>query len=106
MKTQCVPKFLKGEISKYLCVIMRTHKQLDMWCLATPYMTKIMTIYDNIPKKKIIQSYTAADVGLNGYSPRPSEMFVRKWFRANKNTFCTDNNVKIYMDRYYPEGME
>lgn len=106
MKTQCIPKFLKGEISKYLCVLMITHKQLNIWCNATPYMTKIMTIYDNIPKKNIIQSYTAADIGLNGYSPRPSEMFVRKWFRKNKHTFGTDDNIKTYMNKYCPEGME
>lgn len=105
MKTQCIPKFLKEDISKYLCVLM-TNKQLDMWCYATPYMTKIMTIYDNIPKKNIIQSYTATDVGLNGYFPRPSEMFVRKWFRKNRHHFYNDDIAKIYMNKYYPEGME
>lgn len=105
MKTQCVPKFLKGEISKYLCVLM-TNKPLDMWCYATPYMTKIMTIYDNIPKKNIIQSYTSYDERLNGYIPTYNEAFARKWFRKNKNTFCTDDNIKTYMDKYYPEGME
>lgn len=105
MKQQRIPKFLKGEISKYLCIIMNK-KDLWQWSHATPYMTKIMTMYDNIPEKNIIQSYTAIDARLNGYVPRPSEFFARKWFRENKNTFCTDDNIKIYMDRYYPEGME
>ena len=105
MKEQRIPKFLKEEISKYICVLM-THKHLTTWYRATPYMTKIMTIYNNIPEKNIIQSYTAADTRLNGYFPRQSEIFVRKWFRKNVDTFCTDVNVKTYMDKYYPEGME
>lgn len=105
MKTQCIPKFLKEELSKYLCVLI-TNKHLITWYRATPYMTKFMMMYDNIPEKNIVQSYTAADTRLNGYFPRRSEIFARKWVRENKNTFCTDNNVKTYMDKYYPEGME
>lgn len=105
MKTQCIPKFLKGELSKYLCVLI-TNKNLPTWYRATPYMTKFMMIYDNIPTKNIVQSYTAADICLNGYFPKQSEMFARKWFRKNRNHFYNDNIAKIYMDKYYPEGME
>lgn len=105
MKTQCVPKFLKEELSKYLGVLI-THKHLTTWYRATPYMAKFMMMYDNIPEKNIIQSYTAADTRLNGYFPRQSEIFARKWCRENADTFCTDDNIKTYMDKYYPEGME
>lgn len=41
-----------------------------------------MMMYDNIPKKNIIQSYTAADKRLNDYFPKQSEMFARKWYRC------------------------
>lgn len=105
MKEQCIPKFLKEELSKYVCILMK-NKPLATWYRVTPYMTKFMMIYDNIPKKNIIQSYTAADVCLNWYTPRPSEMFVRKWFRKNRNHFYNDDIAKIYMDKYYPEGIE
>lgn len=105
MKQQCIPKFLKEEISKYVCVII-INKRLKAWYRVTPYMTKIMTMYDNIPEKNIIQSYTAADKRLNDYFPKLSEMFARNWFRKNADTFCTDDNIKMYMDKYYPEGME
>lgn len=105
MKTQCIPKFLKEELSKYLCIIMET-KDLHQWFRATPYMTKIMTMYDNIPVQNILQSYTCRDERLNDYCPRPSQMFARKWFRKNRNHFYNDNIAKIYMDKYYPEGME
>ena len=105
MKTQYIPKFLKEELSKYLCVLI-TNKNLPTWYRATPYMAKFMMMYDNIPEKNIIQSYTTADTRLNGYFPRQSEMFARKWFRKNRNHFCTDDNIKTYMDKYYPEGME
>ena len=105
MKQQCIPKFLKEEISKYVCVIM-IKKRLKAWYRVTPYMTKIMTMYNNIPEKNIIQSYTASDLRLNGYFPKQSEMFARKWFRTNLEPFCTTDNIKMYMDRYYPEGME
>lgn len=105
MKTQCVPKFLKEELSKYLCVLIKD-RGLGAWYEATPYMTKIMTMYNNIPEKNIIQSYTASDLRLHGYFPKQSEMFARKWFRTNLEPFCTADNIKMYMDRYYPEGME
>lgn len=105
MKQQCIPKFLKEELSKYVCILIK-HKHLATWYRVTPYMTKIMTMYNNIPEKNIIQSYTASDLRLNGYFPKQSEMFARKWFRKNADTFCTDDNIKTYMDKYYPEGME
>lgn len=105
MKEQHIPKFLKEEISKYVCVIM-IYKRLKVWYHVTPYMTKIMTMYNNILEKNIIQSYTSADKRLNDYLPKQSEMFARNWFRKNADTFCTDDNIKLYMDRYYPEGME
>ncbi len=105
MKTQCVPKFLKEELSKYLCVLIKD-RGLGAWYEATPYMAKFMMMYDNIPEKNIIQSYTAADKRLNDYFPKLSEMFARKWFRTNLEPFCTADNIKMYMDRYYPEGME
>lgn len=105
MKEQHIPKFLKEELSKYVCILIK-HKSLATWYHVTPYMTKIMTMYNNIPEKNIIQSYTAADKRLNDYFPKLSEMFARKWFRKNADTFCTDDNIKTYMDRYYPEGME
>lgn len=105
MKTQCVPKFLKEELFKYICVLIKD-KSLGAWYEATLYMEKFMMMYDNIPKKNIIQSYTAADLRLNGYFPKRSEMFARKWFRTNLEPFCTADNIKMYMDRYYPEGME
>lgn len=105
MKTQCVPKFLKEELSKYLCVLIKD-RDFGAWYEATPYMAKFMMMYDNIPEKNIIQSYTAADKRLNDYFPKLSEMFARKWYRKNRNTFCTDDNIKTYMDKYYPEGME
>lgn len=105
MKTQYIPKFLKEELSKYLCVLM-TNKQLTTWYRATPYMTKIMAMYNNIPEKYMVQSYTSADLRLNDYLPRQSEMFVRNWFRKNVDSFYNDANVKTYMDKYYPEGME
>lgn len=105
MKEQHIPKFLKKEISKYVCVIIK-HKHLATWYRATPYMTKIMAMYNNIPEKNIIQSYTASDLRLHGYFPKQSEMFVRNWFRKNVDSFYNDANVKTYMDKYYPEGME
>ena len=105
MKQQCIPKFLKKEISKYVCVIIK-HKHLATWYRATPYMTKIMAMYNNIPEKYMVQSYTSADLRLNDYLPRQSEMFARKWFRTNLEPFCTTDNIKMYMDKYYPEGME
>lgn len=105
MKTQCVPKFLKEELSKYLCVLIKD-RYLGAWYEATPYMAKFMMMYDNILEKNIIQSYTAADKRLNDYFPKLSEMFARNWFRKNADTFCTDDNIKTYMDKYYPEGME
>ena len=105
MKTQCVPKFLKEELSKYLCVLIKD-RCLGAWYEATLYMEKFMTMYNNIPEKNIIQSYTASDLRLHGYFPKQSEMFARKWFRTNLEPFCTADNIKMYMDRYYPEGME
>ena len=105
MKQQCIPKFLKEEISKYLCVLI-ADKRISMWYQATPYMTKIMTMYNNIPKKNIVKSYTANDACLHDYFPRPSEIFVRRWGRKNIDTFCTDDNIKTYIDKYCPEGME
>ena len=105
MKEQHIPKFLKEELSKYLCVLIK-HKPLATWYRATPYMTKIMAMYNNIPEKYMVQSYTAADKRLNDYFPRQSEMFVRNWFRKNVDSFYNDANVKTYMDEYYPEGME
>lgn len=105
MKEQHIPKFLKEAISKYLCIITNT-KHVGAWYHATPYMTKIMTMYNNIHEKYIVQSYTAADLRLNGYFPKQSELFARKWVRNNTDTFCTDDNIKTYMDKYYPEGME
>ena len=86
MKTQCVPKFLKEELSKYLCVLIK-HKDLATWYRATPYMTKIMAMYNNIPEKYMVQSYTSADLRLNDYLPRQSEMFVRNWFRKKRRFF-------------------
>lgn len=53
MKEQRVPKFLKEEISKYICILVE-HKQIYMWARATPYMEKIVAIYDNIPARYII----------------------------------------------------
>ena len=105
MKEQHIPKFLKEELSKYVCVLIK-HKPLATWYSATPYMTKIMAMYNNIPEKYMVQSYTAADKRLNDYFPKQSEMFARKWFRTNLEPFCTTDNIKMYMDRYYPEGME
>lgn len=105
MKQQCIPKFLKEEISKYLCVLI-ADKRISMWYKATPYMTKIMTMYNNIPKKNIVKSYTSNDVCLHDYIPRPSEIFARRWVRENIDIFCTDDNIKTYIDKYYPEGME
>lgn len=105
MKEQHIPKFLKEELSKYLCVLIK-HKPLATWYRATPYMTKIMAMYKNIPEKYIVQSYTSADLRLNDYLLRQSEMFVRNWFRKNVDSFYNDDNVKTYMDKYCPEGME
>lgn len=53
MKEQHIPKFLKKEISKYVCVIIK-HKHLATWYRATPYMTKIMAMYNNIPYYSIV----------------------------------------------------
>lgn len=105
MKEQHIPKFLKKELSKYVCVLIK-HKHFATWYRATPYMTKIMAMYNNIPEKYMVQSYTSADLRLHGYFPKQSEMFARKWFRTNLEPFCTADNIKMYMDRYYPEGME
>ena len=105
MKEQHIPKFLKKEVSKYVCILIK-HKHLATWYRATPYMTKIMAMYNNIPEKYMVQAYTSADLRLNGYFPKQSEMFVRKWFRTNLEPFCTTDNIKMYMDKYYPEGME
>lgn len=105
MKQQCIPKFLKEEISKYVCVLIK-NRYLGSWYEATPYMTKIITMYNNIPKKNIVKSYTANDACLHDYFPRPSEIFVRRWARENIDTFYNDAVAKIYMDKYYPEGME
>lgn len=104
MKQQCIPKFLKGEISKYLCIIMEV-KELCQWFRATPYMTKIMTMYDNIPVQNILQSYTCRDERLNGHIPTEQERFASKWV-INNRYFYNDAFAKIYMDKYYPEGME
>lgn len=105
MKEQRVPKFLKEEISKYICVLVESHK-IWLWHRATPYMEKIIAMYDNIPARYIIQSYTARDERLNGYTPRYSETFARNWIIRNFDQFYNDANVKIYMDKYCPEGME
>lgn len=86
MKTQCVPKFLKEELSKYLCVLIKD-RDFGAWYEATPYMAKFMMMYDNIPEKNIIQSYTAADKRLNDYFPKLSEMFARKWYRKKQKYF-------------------
>ena len=43
MKQQCIPKFLKEEISKYVCVIM-IYKRLKAWYRVTPYDKN----YDNV----------------------------------------------------------
>lgn len=104
MKKQCIPKFLKEEISKYLCIIMEI-KDLWRWSHATPYMTKIMAMYGNIPVQNILQSYTSDDVRLNGYMPTEQERFASKWV-INNRYFYNDAFAKIYMDKYYPEGME
>lgn len=105
MKEQRVPKFLKEEISKYLCVLLK-HKQICIWAYATPYMEKMIAMYDNIPARNIIQSYTARDERLNGYIPTYSETFARNWIIHNIDQFCTDDNIKTYIDKYCPEGME
>ena len=105
MKKQRVPKFLKEEISKYICVLLN-NKQLSMWACATPYMEKMIAMYDNIPARNIIQSYTARDERLNGYIPTYSETFARNWTMHNLDQFYNDDNVKIYMDKYCPEGLK
>ncbi len=44
MKTQCVPKFLKEELSKYLCVLIKD-RCLGAWYEATLYMEKFISRY-------------------------------------------------------------
>lgn len=105
MKKQRVPKFLKEEISKYICVLIE-HKHMLAWACATPYMEKIIAMYDNIPARNIIQSYTARDERLNGYMPTYRETFARNWIMHNLDQFYNDDNVKIYMDKYCPEGLK
>ena len=105
MKKQRVPKFLKEEISKYICVLVQ-HKHMPAWSCATPYMEKMIAMYDNIPARNIIQSYTSRDERLNGYLPRYSETFARNWMIHNLGQFYNDDNVKIYMDKYCPEGLK
>lgn len=105
MKKQRVPKFLKEEISKYICVLLN-NKKLTMWACATPYMEKMIAMYDNIPARNIIQSYTSRDERLNGYLPTYRETFARNWAVHNLDKFYNDDNVKIYMDKYCPEGLK
>lgn len=104
MKQQCIPKFLKEEISKYVCVIIK-NKGISLWCYVTPYMSKIITLYDNIPAQDIIASYTGMGERF-GYVPITRQRFAIRWFRNNATHFYNDVNAKIYIDKYCPEGME
>lgn len=106
VKKQNIPKFLKDDICKYATYIMKT-RYLDRWHEMTPYMEKIMEMYNNVSSLSILQSYTDTDRRLRGVVPT-TPLFVRKWYRQHGSHWYnsyTLEYIQRYFEKYLPEEL-
>lgn len=73
----------------------------------TPYMAKLMAMYNNVYKIHILQSYTDTDVRLRGIV-RTIPFFARKWYNQHGRDWYNHHNVDIidkYFEKYLPEEL-